>query len=206
MAAATSESRPLPSSGCLTCQDIQKASPSWREGTEARGKAGGEPLKYWEVDLPVCPVPDLIRGEQAMGCCRFLVKKEVPGPERPAAGTSEAAAVSGSTHKKKVHTTHYHCQYGPETVSAAEDVTQLRKEAPGSRRSKKLAGRSIKVGCTYRFIVYQTWHQADLPQPMATVRWVRGRGLLLGSAVTVLGSDVVMIPLLLSIGSTSAST
>ena len=110
---------PLPPTGCLTGQDITAAR-LWRQGVEKYVK---EDTEYWEVVIPARRVPDLIRGEQAVGPCRFLVKKERPGPERPAPG--RAPTINYDPTKKRVHTTYYHCHHGPEVQPKDQAGVQL---------------------------------------------------------------------------------
>ena len=139
---------------------------TWSAGTETRTGT-----QYEETALPLSRVLDFMRGEQAMGTTRFLKDKTV----WPTAGG--APRTEQSKRKKRLFTEMYHCHFGPDDKSPKEtaDPTVIKKEASagsskGTRRSKVLEGRSLKVGCLCRFSIYQTVYQAELDPPMATIR------------------------------------
>ena len=135
-------------------------------------------MTWSEADVPVSRLQDLLDGERARGSCHLSLKRKhmrkvAPGlqckmnEQEGDELEEEDEPDSTPCNQRETYKHCYDCQYGPSKALASQDPTVLKKTGLKMRRSKSLAGESIRVGCKYNDSRSQ---QAAEGEQMATVR------------------------------------
>ena len=172
----------LPPQGPFSYSDLQALNLVRKGYTPPKGfiKNG---MTWSEADVPMSRLQDLLDGEKARGSCNLSLKRKhkrmvAPGlqcrmdeHEDGELEEEDEAAHSAPCNQRETYKHCYDCQYGPWKALAAQDPTVLKKPGLKTRRSKSLAGESIRVGCQYRLdVTISRAQRAAEGEQMVTVR------------------------------------